>query len=360
MDDDRRRVLRALAGSAAGATALAGCLGGGSGGDGDGDGSDRPADGDTGPTGPKAKRAGTRTTERRSPTRTPGETPTVASGPARTDTRTDTRADTRTDRPPASTAETAETDGRETGRVVLERVDGRPTGTVTVYQRSLRETLREAATTDGVVRTVAEATVDNPQPVLPSFGSVELVDESGAASGVYDLVAEGGTNYRMALEAREVTDPDGPVTSLSALPSARREFLRSAIRDEFVSVTPQTERGEWVRHEVFGHAFEADGTVYRFREWSATDAAFFSDEVWYTLALEPTDQPAETPVRLRLAEAADDVRATLDPLVESGTYRRAPERVASDPGPLPEAVTVFADRTDGLLIHVGALALAIE
>jgi len=333
MNCDRRTVLRALAGAAAGGAAgLAGCAGDGDGnGDGDGDGGTRPG------TTPDRGTAG-------SGTPTPRATPTVAAPDASTGTGSNG----------GSATNTAD------GRLVLERVDGRPTGTVTVYQRSLRETLREAATTDGVVRTVAEATVDNPQPVLPTFGSVELVDESGAASGVYDLVAEGGTNYRMALEAREVTDPDGPVTSLSALPSARREFLRSAIRDEFVSVTPQTERGEWVRHEVFGHAFEADGTVYRFREWSATDAAFFSDEVWYTLALEPTDQPAETPVRLRLAEAADDVRATLDPLVESGTYRRAPERVASDPGPLPEAVTVFADRTDGLLIHVGALALAIE
>jgi len=347
MDDDRRRVLRVLAGSAVGSAALAGCLGWGSDGDGSADRDDPPRTGAVTTTNPPGR--ATDATAREAPTPTAVGTPTV--------TGRDARAVGDTASGPVTTD--AEGDAGASARVVLERVDGRPTGTVAVYQPTLRASLREAATTDSVVRTVAETTVDNPQPVLPSFDAVELVDESGAASGVYDLTAEGGTHYRMTVGAREVTGVE-EVTSLSTLSPARRELLRSAIRGEYVGVTPETERGAWVRHEVFGHAFEADGTVYRFRERSATDAAFFSSDVWYTLELEPTDAPESEPVRLRLAELDDTVRATLDPLVESGTHRRAPDRVASEPGPVPEAVTAFADRTAGILIHVGALALTVE
>jgi len=352
MDDDRRRVLRGLAGAAAGTTGLAGCLeSGGAADDGNRDRDDPPKTDDATATEPPGR--ATEANARESPTRTAAETPTVASGPTR-----DARA---TDETASGHATTDDDSDRGSGeRVVLERVDGRPSGTFAVYQPTLRELLREAATTDGVVRAVAEASVDNPQPVLPSFPSVELVDESGAASGVYEVTAEGGTRYEMVVAVEEATDHDGEVTSLSALSAERRAFLRAALRGEYASVFPETERGAWVRREVFGHAFEDDGTVYRFRERSATDAAFFSGDAWYRLELEPTDAPADEPVRLRLAEIDDAVRETLDPLVETGTYRRAPERVASERGPVPEAVETFADRTDGLLIHVGALDLAVE
>jgi|GEM_PF-2526675 len=335
MDDDRRRVLRALATGAVTTAGLAGCLGANSSGD---DGStDRPTE---------------------SPTPTPGETPAVAHDTARPGARTAGETDS-----PATTDDTAgsaATDADGEGRIVLERIDGHPSGTLAVYQPPLRDLLREAATTDSVVSAVVDASVDNPQPVLPAFDAVELVDEAGTASGVYAVSVEAGTHYNMVVKADSVTYYDGEARGLSTLSTERRAFLRKAIRGERVSVFPETERGAWVRDEVFGHAFEHDGTVYRFHEWSATDAAFFSPDAWYRLELTPTDDPVSEPVRLRLDALDDAVREPLHSVVNSSVHRRPRKRITSDPGAATEAVAAFADRTDGLLIHVGALALRIE
>jgi len=321
MESDRRTYLGLLAGALAG---TAGCLG------------DEGGTPTAEPTGDSGDDSATET-PRDTPTVTPTDSPTGTDGPTGT--------------VPGTTAGSS---------LVLDPVDPSGDAALTVYPTKLATVLREAATTDGPVRERAAAFVYAPEPLLPDFDAVDIVDPLGDASGTYDVSAEGGPYHEMTLRAEEVPaeEADDP-TPVSAFPEAYREFVVEALTGSNGRrrVEPQTERGEWVREHFFGECVEYDGQVYRGREVHPTDAVFFSTEVWYVLSLSPVDD-ADDPVRLRLPEIDPAVRRDVDDALNDWTKTAQAPALAGPP--FDDAVREFAADTERILTHTFAYSVSLE
>lgn len=275
------------------------------------------------------------------------------------------------------------------GEFVLTATDPAEFDSLTIYPPELAETLRTAAATGDTVRAVQNAHTYVPRPVLPAYDAVELVDPSGAAGGRYHLAADGGVYYHRLLDVEAVSPPaDATATPVADLPAARRDLVERVVRGDRVTVSPETERGEWVREAFFGEYFTHEGTTYRGYERQQTDAAFFSTEVWYVLSLDPaggaeggadgadwtatptpgstggtigTDEAAaaagtggET-LRLVLADVPESVRTVVDRLLAD---RSADQReVAASYQELPPDLAALANETAGLLTHVAAFSV---
>ena len=242
--------------------------------------------------------------------------------------------------------------------LVLERVDPSDP-TLTVYPKSLVSLLRSAARSPDPVRTHADTFVYAPEPVLQTFDTVELVDPSGAASGVYEVSGEAGIRYEMLLTA-EPSDPseDASVTPVSSIPEQHRELVVDAITGEGrPSVYPESESGEWVRTQFFGEYVSYEGTIYQGAELEQTDAAFFSTTAWYILSLTPVEEDDDA-VTLRLADIDPAVRASLDTAL--GDWRKDRRGPVIGPGRTTDSMAAFASETDGLLIHTHAFDVRME
>lgn len=278
------------------------------------------------------------------------------------DDRARTAVDDATDR---STADSARTDTATAGTtpgtggtLTLRVVEPDPATPMVVYPTDLRATLRAAATGDGPVRAPGSAFVYAPEPLLPGVDTVELVDPSGEASGVYDVDCRGGIRYRLAVGARRATPPPtATVTPVTDLSSERRDLVVAAIAGDHPDVYPETELGEWVRESFFGGYVSYRGTTYRGRERPQTDAAFFSTEVWYILALSPTTD-ATDPLVFDLSPVGDGVRTVLDPLLEERDKHRPEYTHAFET--VPDAAAAFFADTDRLLTQTSALGVGFE
>ena len=185
---------------------------------------------------------------------------------------------------------------------------------------------------DGPVRGHAVAAAyEAPRPVVTGFETVELVGTDGV-DGTYAVTGEGGTRYELQVGLERAEPPaDATVTDIGDLFAERASFLRTAL-DGAATVYPETRRGEWVRHAVFGGYFRIDGATYRGFERQQTDAAFFSEEVWYVLGLSRSTATADR--RLRFPEIPRDVRGTVDELLarsdpDGATLESVPETLAS-------------------------------
>lgn len=307
----RRRTLT-LAGAVGGALATAGCLGGSE-------------------------------TDTDSATATPTATATTTAGATATASATTNADDTAT--------ETATT---ESVSVTFRRVDSLPPdATATVYPRSLRDWLSEAALSGDTVRGHAGTFLADPTPILPTFDRLELLSQESAVAGTYDLSATGDTRYELLVGATEVgsVPESATVTPLSSLSEPRREFARRAIDSEGPRVYPETELGEWVRTAFFGGYYRtSSGTVYRGRELQQTDAEFFSRQVWCILSLSQTE--ATTATTLRLREIPISVQTTLNERLGDLQGATSVGIGTVDDSPLAQ----FASETAYLLTHTALLA----
>lgn len=251
------------------------------------------------------------------------------------------------------------TDSR-TRRLVVEGVDparAAADGNLTVYPPALRRWLREAV--DGTVRGHDESYLYMPEPVLPQFDAVRLESSTWDVDGNYDLTAEGGTRYQMMVGADPADPPaDATVTPVEQLPADRRDLARDAIDpEEYVTVYPETELGEWVRTGFFGNYFEYDGETYRGKEVQQTDAEFFSTRVWYVLALSPEPSVGDR-VTLRVGEIDPAVSDVIDDLLDERS--RNEDRTALVFDDLADAAAAFFAETEYLLTHPEVLRVEIE
>lgn len=247
--------------------------------------------------------------------------------------------------------------GTPTPSLVLDPVEASSDAALTVYPTELASILREAATSEEPVRATADAFVYAPEPVLPTFDAVEVVDPVGDAGGVYEVDCQGGPAHTMYVKAEEVpAEETEDVTPVSELPDERRDLVLGAIDDERVTVSPETERGEWAREQFFGEYVSHEGVVYRGTETHATDAVFFSTSVWYVLSLMPVED-AEEPVTLRLPDIGPAVRTAVRAAL--GDWRKDHPLAATSP-PGGESVREFAAETERLLINTHAFDVRVE
>lgn len=296
------------------------------------------------------------------PDRSDAPTSTGTGTAGRTSTRSPTTAgtagarETTTSPPGTETTRPPETSTTADGTLVLRAVDGGSETPLRVYPTDLREMLRAAVSGDGPIRTTGSTHVYRPDPVLPDFETVELVDPDGDATGVYAVDCQGGTRYDLLVGAEAANPPtDATVTPVETLPEERRALAVAAIENEGPRVFPETELGEWVRTEFFDGYVSHDGTTYRGTEIQQTDAAFFSTDVWYVLELSPTDTPAGVTLDLSPVETA--VRDVLDPLLEARSNDQA---TAEADGRIPGDVRSFLAGIDRILTHPIALSVAVE
>lgn len=253
------------------------------------------------------------------------------------------------------------------GRFSLTPTDpGAAAESVTVLPADLRAWLRDAATADTTVR--EHAGVDfapavqtyEPIPPLSAFERVDIDDPGGDAGGRYELAVEGGVRYDLLVGAEEVSPPDdAEVTPIAELSGARRELALAAVgaeSDRDRRVFPETELGSWARTSFFGGYYRHDGTTYRGHEVQQTDAAFFSNRVWYVLSASATDR--EPSATLVLEEVDSRVRAIVDDLrSEHQTIEPMARRVE---GETAAALEAFADGGTLLLTHEAVYRAAFE
>lgn len=268
-------------------------------------------------------------------------------------TPTDSPSDSPTDVHTSTVTHSASPSETPSGTLTLEPIPAREADdTLLVYPTDLREWLRTAATTEQTVRGHAETPSYDPSPPLPAFERVQLADESGELSGIYDLSVEGDTRYELLVGAEEADPPaDAEVTAVSSLAEERRQLALAAIGEstgDDARVYPETELGSWVREDFFGGYVSHDGTTYRGKEAKQTDAEFFATEVWYVLSATAVDAPS-APTTLRLAGVDDAVR---DVISELRTQKDRPATASTEvTGETRTAVAGFADETPLLLTH---------
>jgi hypothetical protein len=270
-----------------------------------------------------------------------GTTPTASPTESQTDVHTTTG--THTASPSATPA----------GTFTLEPIPAREAdGSLLVYPPDLREWLGTAAATDQTVRAHAETPAYDPSPPLPAFERVQLEDESGAHSGIYELAIEGDTRYELLVGAEETAPPaDAEVTAVSSLPEERRQLTLAAIGEstgDDARVYPETELGSWVRNEFFGGFVSHDGATYRGKEAKQTDAEFFARAVWYVLSATAVDATSAS-ATLRLAGVADSVRRVMSAL---RTDAHTPTPLSTTvTGETATAVHGFAETHSFVLTH---------
>jgi hypothetical protein len=260
-----------------------------------------------------------------------------------------------TDSPPGTESETATptSSPAPSGRFSLTPVDPADAdGELTVFPENLREWLRTVATTDETVRAHAGTYSVDPDPPLPAFERVQVLDELGDIEGIYDLAVEGDTRYRLLVGA-EPTDPpdDADVTPVESLSAARRRLTLAAIEGaagDDARVYPETALGSWVRQELFGGFVSSDGETYRGFERQQTDAEFYATNVWYVLSGTAVDAPS-APATLRLAAIDDRVRDVVEELQAATNRPQSTETAVT--GETAAAVRAFVERVPFLLTH---------
>lgn len=227
------------------------------------------------------------------------------------------------------------------------------------YDPRLADWLTRAAGGE-TVRANADVQFYVPEPIVPAFDAVELVD-AGDADGTYTVEAEGGTRYHILAGAKAVDDvpSDAEVVQYADLAADRQELVRLAVEGSpDARFYPETALGEWARHAFFGGYVEYDGQVYRGHEVQQTDAAFFSTRVWTILRLTPTDSPASTPATISLAPTPEQVRTRVDQGYEQ--LERDSTEASLEVPDLSEAVESYAEETASLLSLTRAFSLDVE
>ena len=272
-----------------------------------------------------------------------------------------------TDSPSSTGSETATRSPTPSGRFSLTPTDPEAAEeSVTVLPADLRTWLRDVATADTTVREHAgvhvapAAQTYEPIPPLSAFDRVEIDDPRGDAGGRYDLDAEGGVRYDLLVGAEEVSPPeDAEVAPISELSGERRELALTAVgaeSDRDRRVYPETELGSWGRTAFFGGYYRHDGTTYRGHEVQQTDAAFFSNRIWYVVSASATD--AEPSVTLALEEVNTTVRDAVDELRgEHETIEPMARRVE---GETAAALAAFAAGGTLVLTHEAVYRAAFE
>ncbi|SHH67881.1 hypothetical protein [Halobaculum gomorrense] len=242
----------------------------------------------------------------------------------------------------------------------LAAVDRLPTGRpVRVHLRALAALLERGAATGEVVRTTDTIVRTGQPPLLPGKRTVRLTGDR-VDDGAYALGVDGGLLYEWLLGATAVEEPpaDAEVVVVDDLPADRRSLAVEAVEGGRATVEPQTPLGTWARTAFVGGYVRYRGTVYRGRERQQTDAAFFSNEVWYVATVTPTDdEPADAPT-LHLDPLPESARPVVDDLLADW---------ASTLDPVEAAVSDLDDRsrralaeTDFLLTHVAALEVYLS
>lgn len=228
---------------------------------------------------------------------------------------------------------------------------------VAVHPPMLQRWLRETATSDGPLRVHATARIQSPSPPLLAFDRIRLAGAGDDANGPYALRASGGTRYRYLAGAEAVTPPaNATVTSIEDLSSEQRRLVEAAVAsDDRARFYPETERGEWARTAFFDGYVRVNDTVYRGYELQQTDAAFFSEGVWYVLDLEPVEE--ESGPILHAGAVDGGIREVIDALLGRREREKA---VALDAEGLPGSVIRFVADHDFLLTHGALLAMRVE
>lgn len=247
----------------------------------------------------------------------------------------------------------------------LAPADGLPTDSpLRVHPRPLAALLERGAATDGAVRATDGIILTGQPPLLPGERTVRLVGDE-VDDGAYALDIDGGLLYEWLLGATAVEDPpeDAEVVAVDDLSDDRRSLAVEAIEGGRATVEPHTPLGTWARTEFVGGYVRYDGTVYRGRERQQTDAAFFSEEVWYVASVRPTDEAAGD------GSASDAPTLHLDPLPSAaarvvddllGDWASNLDPVEADISDLDDPARRALAETDFLLTHVAVFEVSIS
>ncbi|WP_435345010.1 hypothetical protein [Haloarchaeobius sp. HRN-SO-5] len=230
---------------------------------------------------------------------------------------------------------------------------------IRVLPDGLRSLLVEAARSDGPVRGHYDILVESPpSPVLPVFDDVRLQGTGSDADGTYVVDVDAGARYEMRFTATRADSvpEDASVVDATTLSGERRRFVQAAIDGEQPSVYPESELGTWARTEFDGGYVRVDGETYRTyrgQEVQQTDAAFFSDVVWYVLSLTPTED-ATSPVVLDCSDVDDDAQGDVSDLLSSGGDY---PKTATDPS---EALRSFAEENRLVVSHCEMVSVHLD
>jgi hypothetical protein len=287
-----------------------------------------------------------------------GSTPSTSTDRTSSDTATDTRS------PTDPTGTTTGTTAPPTVTVAARDLSDDPASAFVVFPTTLRDLLARAAVGTSPVRRRTGLVFGRPgqPPVLPrvSGEGIRLAGLGGDADGGYRADVQAGVFYEWLLGAEPVAASAVPanatVRSVADLPEARRAVARGAIGGERTTVAPQTAVGEWARTEFVGGYWRTDEGVVRGRERQQTDTAFFSETVWYVLALTPVSvegEGLEDPPTLHCPEISPTVRDAIASALSAGDWTA---RVADPPATLVE----FARDERPLLTHAAAFDVTVE
>ncbi|MFC6787101.1 hypothetical protein ACFQFH_14805 [Halobaculum halobium] len=249
-------------------------------------------------------------------------------------------------------------DASDVDTLRLAAADGLPTDRpIRVHPRPLARLLEGGAATDGLVRTTDSILLTGRPPLVSGEQTVYLASTE-IEDGAYALDIDGGLLYEWLLGATAVEDPptDAEVVAVDDLADDRRTLAVEAIEGGRATVEPQTPLGTWARRAFVGSYVRYQGTVYRGRERQQTDAAFFSNEVWYVASVTPTDDTATDAPTLHLDPLPQEARRVVDDLL--GDWASALDPVEADVSDLDERSRRALAETDRLLTHVAAFEVA--
>jgi len=244
--------------------------------------------------------------------------------------------------------------------VRLAAADGVPVdGPVRVHPRSLASLLERGATTGDRVRATGSILLTGQPPLLSGERTVGLSSD-GVDDGAYALAVDGGLLYDWLLGATAVegSPTDADVVDVDALPHDRRSLAVEAIEGGRATVEPQTPLGTWARTEFVGGYVRRDGTVYRGYERQQTDAAFFSEEVWYVASVTPTDVASSDAPTLHLDPLPSAARTVVDDLLADWASTLDP--VEADVSDLDDRARRALAETDRLLTHVAVFEVGLS
>jgi hypothetical protein len=201
---------------------------------------------------------------------------------------------TETGEPSTPTGTASLTDTPDPGvSLIPQGPDETPPDELIVFPATLQEPLRTAAAGDEPVRARVGMIHDRPgsSPVLPGLvGDTVAIAGTDDQDGHYRIDGDSGVYYEwlVGADAVDAIPEDATVRTVASLSEPRRRVVREAIdTGTRRTIEPQTALGTWVRRTFIGGYWRTDEGVYRGREIQQTDAAFFSDVVWYVLALSP-------------------------------------------------------------------------
>jgi len=242
----------------------------------------------------------------------------------------------------------------------LAAADGLPTDRpVRVHPEPLSSLLERGATTDERVRATGSIRLTGQPPLLSGERTVGLAGDN-VEDGPYELDIDGGLLYEWLLGAATVEDPptDAEIVDVDALTDDRRTLALAAIEGDRATVEPQTPLGTWARTEFVGGYVRHEGTVYRGRERQQTDAAFFSEEVWYVASVTPTDAVPDDAPTLHLDPLPSAARRAVDDLL--GDWASTLDPVETDVSGLDDRSRQAIAETDRLLTHVAVLEVSLS